>query len=183
MYWWNTFHWAARPLFPSRLPRGCKNLQLIHDSMELKCPRLVMSATLRKVDQQTISKLFGGEPGFILWKEMARRRIMIDVVVSGNPTQAMRKTIKGDLTKDPTMKIIWINLFLIIQYKSIIYKFCRLFPRNCSWHFLCGRPRIRFCADPSLITIDPPHYYHVRLRSLLPTVTLWVWSSRDFLPT
>ena len=29
-----------------------KHLQLIHDSMELKCPRLIMSATLQKIDQQ-----------------------------------------------------------------------------------------------------------------------------------
>ena len=84
-----------------------KHLQQIHNDLKTKCPRLVMSATLRKIDQQTISKLFGGEPDFILWMEMARRRITIDVLVSGNPTWAIRKQIKKDLKKDPTMKIIW----------------------------------------------------------------------------
>mmetsp|Transcript_11434 Transcript_11434/g.25104 ORF Transcript_11434/g.25104 Transcript_11434/m.25104 type:complete len:717 (-) Transcript_11434:43-2193(-) len=84
-----------------------KNLQLIHNNLKTKCPRLVMSATLRKIDQTTISKLFGGAPDFILWTEMARRRITIDVLVSGNPTLAIRKRIKKDLKKDPTMKIIW----------------------------------------------------------------------------
>ena len=39
--------------------------------------------------------------------EMARRRIMIDILTSGNPTLAITKWIKKDLKNDPTMKIIW----------------------------------------------------------------------------
>ena len=73
----------------------------------MKCTRLVMSATLHTIDQQTISKLFGGKPDFILSMEMARRRITIDVVVSGSPTFTIRKRIKKDLTDRSTMKIIW----------------------------------------------------------------------------
>ena len=50
-----------------------------------------MSATLQKIDRKTISRFFSGAPRFILWTEMARRRIAIDVLVSGNPTLAIRK--------------------------------------------------------------------------------------------
>ena len=39
--------------------------------------------------------------------EMVRRRIAIDVLVSGNLTAAITKQIKKDLAKDPTVKIIW----------------------------------------------------------------------------
>eukprot|EP00580_Thalassiosira_gravida_P005591 CAMPEP_0201654552 /NCGR_PEP_ID=MMETSP0493-20130528/45557_1 /ASSEMBLY_ACC=CAM_ASM_000838 /TAXON_ID=420259 /ORGANISM="Thalassiosira gravida, Strain GMp14c1" /LENGTH=392 /DNA_ID=CAMNT_0048131113 /DNA_START=666 /DNA_END=1844 /DNA_ORIENTATION=- len=66
-----------------------------------------MSATLRTIDQKTISALFGDKPNFILWMEMTRRRITIDVLITGNPTAAITKRIKKDLKKDPSMKIIW----------------------------------------------------------------------------
>ena len=59
--------------------------------MKLKYPCLVMLATLWKEDQQTIAKLFGGDPDYVLWMEMARRRIMINVLVNGNPTLAITK--------------------------------------------------------------------------------------------
>lgn len=94
-------------LFRPDFQEAVRNLQLMHDNMTKKCPRLVMSATLRKEDQLTINKLFGGTPDFVLWMEMARRRITIDVMVNGNPTLAITKRIKKDLKKDPTMKVIW----------------------------------------------------------------------------
>ena len=84
-----------------------RNLQLMHDNMKTKCPRLVMSATLRNGDQLTINKLFGGDSDFVLWMEMARRRITIDVNVNGNPTHAITKRIKKDLKKEPSMMLIW----------------------------------------------------------------------------
>jgi len=51
---------------------------------------------------------------------------------------------------------IHINLYLIIRYKSIIYKFCKWSERDCSHHFLCERPRTRFAVGPPPITVDPP---------------------------
>ena len=57
--------------FRKDFQEAVKNLQKIHNDLKTKCPRIVMSATLRKVDQNTISKLLGTEPDFILWTEMA----------------------------------------------------------------------------------------------------------------
>ena len=48
------------------------------------------------------------------------------------------------------------NLYLIIRYKSIIYKFCKLSSRDCSRHFLCERARTPFAAGPPPIGVYPP---------------------------
>ena len=93
--------------FRKDFQEAVKNLQTIHNQLATKCPRLVMSATLRKIDQQTISTLLCTKPDFILWTEMARRRITMDVLVSGCPTSNIAKRSKKDLKKDPTMKMIW----------------------------------------------------------------------------
>ena len=68
-----------------------KHLQLVHDDLKSKCPWLLMLTTLQKTDQQTISQFFGGAPDFIMWLEMARKIITIDVLVSGNPTYDISK--------------------------------------------------------------------------------------------
>ena len=83
------------------------SLKALHAAQTQKCPRIVMSATYRGVDQQVVEDLFGAKPDFRIWTDMCRRRIYIDVVSSGTPTRTCTTCIKLDLQHDPTQKIIW----------------------------------------------------------------------------
>ena len=73
-----------------------ENIQYLHDIMERKCPRILMSATFRKIDQRTCVRYLGQEPGKVIWTEMSRRRIFFDVQISGNPSASVRSSLKVD---------------------------------------------------------------------------------------
>ena len=79
-----------------------KSLKALHAAQTKKCPRIVMSATYRRVDQQVVEDLFGAKPDFRVWTDMCRRRIYIDVVSSGTPTRTCTTCIKLDLQADPS---------------------------------------------------------------------------------
>ncbi|KAL7548847.1 hypothetical protein ACHAWF_015173 [Thalassiosira exigua] len=84
-----------------------KTFKSLHDMMPTKCPRIAMSATFRKRDQDRINSLYGDKPDFILWTDMCKRRIFFEVVVSGNPAQSCATCIKQDLALNKDNKIIW----------------------------------------------------------------------------
>jgi len=73
-----------------------ENIKYLHDIMERKCPRILMSATFRQIDQCTCVRCLGQEPGKVIWTEMSRRRISFDVQISGNPSASVESSLKVD---------------------------------------------------------------------------------------
>ena len=73
-----------------------ENIKHLHDIMDRKCPRILMSATFRRIDQRTCVRYLGQEPGKVIWTEMSWRRIFFDVQISGNPSASIKSSLKVD---------------------------------------------------------------------------------------
>ena len=66
--------------FRPEFKESIQTLKAIYEACNKKPTRIVMSATMRVEDQQRIDELWGASPDFIVWTEMNRHRIFIDIV-------------------------------------------------------------------------------------------------------
>ena len=82
------------------------NIGVLYKMMPKPCPRIAMSATFRQADQDVVSSLLGTKPDSVFWLGMDRRRICIDVVVSGNPISSIRSSLTNDYNDNHTQKVI-----------------------------------------------------------------------------
>jgi hypothetical protein len=81
-------------------------LRKIYDNSPTPCNFLAMSATFRQDDQDEISRLWTRPPDKVIWRELSRRGIGFDIVISGNPTSSVIRCMSEDY-RDPTyMKTI-----------------------------------------------------------------------------
>jgi len=83
-----------------------EQMKVLYDMMPIKGPVIAMSATYRKVDQQTVAKKLGLKPNFIIWTDMGRRDIFFEVVVSGNPTMSVQSCLAHDYSSHRNIQTI-----------------------------------------------------------------------------
>ena len=60
-------------------------LRSIHQKLRSPCNFVAMSATFRQSDQDEISRLWTRRPDKVIWRELSRRGIWFDIVISGRP--------------------------------------------------------------------------------------------------
>ena len=70
-------------------------------------PRLLMSATMRESDEDTISPLLGDMKPNLLFGSLARRNIKFTCYVSGNPAQSLTTSARSHLHGSPNHQQIW----------------------------------------------------------------------------
>ena len=92
--------------FRTEFPEAVTNMAELYDLLTIKCPCVIMSATLRRNDQAMMSKLLGEKPDFVIWTDMNCRRIFFEVVVSGNPSQSIRMCMTLNYNTNTVGKII-----------------------------------------------------------------------------
>ena len=61
-------------------------------------PLLVMSATFRRREQKMFAKLIKMKPALVVWGDMHRRNIKIEVTVNGNSTSGLEDTSQASAT-------------------------------------------------------------------------------------
>jgi len=81
-------------------------LRNISDNLPTPCNFLAMSATFRQDDQDEISRLWKRPPDKVIWRELSRRGIGFGVVISGNPTSSVVRSMSLDYRDPTSMKTI-----------------------------------------------------------------------------
>jgi len=81
-------------------------LRKINDNSPTPCNFLAMSATFLQEDQDKISTLWTRPPDRVIWRELSRRGIAFDIVISGGPTLSIVRSLTEDYRYPTKMKTI-----------------------------------------------------------------------------
>jgi hypothetical protein len=81
-------------------------LRKIYDNLPTPCIFLAMSATFRQDDQDEITHLWTRPLDKVIWRELSRRGIGFDVVISGCPTSSIVRSMSEDYCNPTAMKTI-----------------------------------------------------------------------------
>ncbi len=81
-------------------------LRSIHDKMSFPCNFVAMSATFRQSDQDEITRLWTRLPDKVIWRELSRRAINFDIVISGRPSSTFTRRLLFDYEFPTSMKTI-----------------------------------------------------------------------------
>ena len=130
-------------------------LRKIYDNSPTPINFLAMSATFRRDDQDVISRLWTRPPDKVIWLELSRRGIGLDVVISGNPTSSIVKCMSSDYKIPTTTKtIVYTNskraaMGSLSKALEAMLEKCERNWRNSGYDFVPGRV-ISFTGDDGL---------------------------------
>ena len=94
---------SFRPAFREATKLMAKLIKM----MPRPAPRLLMSATMRESDEDTITPLLGDMKPNIICGSLARRNIKFTCSVSGNPARSLTTSARSHLHGSPNHQQIW----------------------------------------------------------------------------
>ena len=94
---------SFRPAFP----QATKLMAQLIKMMPTPAPRILMSATMRKSGEDTITPLLGDMKPNILSGSLARRNIKFTCSISGNPAKSLTASARSHLHGSPNHQQIW----------------------------------------------------------------------------
>ena len=94
---------SFRPVFKEAVAFIPRLLRL----MPRPAPRIIMSASMQKKDEDVVTKLLGDMSPNVLCGPLARRNIKFTVSISGNPAKSLTTSARSHLHGSPNHQQIW----------------------------------------------------------------------------
>eukprot|EP00956_Cyclotella_meneghiniana_P031331 scaffold81936_cov56-Cyclotella_meneghiniana.AAC.2 len=93
--------------FRTEFVDAAKSLDALVKSMPTPVPRILMSATFRRRDYATVSKLFNMSSPAILQGSLARRNTEFQFQVFGDPVKSLLRSSSTHMQEQPDMQQLW----------------------------------------------------------------------------
>eukprot|EP00956_Cyclotella_meneghiniana_P004040 scaffold4901_cov50-Cyclotella_meneghiniana.AAC.1 len=93
--------------FRKEFVEAAKSLDLLIKSMPQPVPRLLMSATFRRSDYESVASVFEMNNVAVMQGPLARRSTKFEFFVEGNPAKSLVKSARAHITLHPDKQQMW----------------------------------------------------------------------------